>query len=64
MTTILPFLHFFFLGMILITTADTVLQNSIYSFFRHSIRSNPLNLSLFPYSLPLKSEFGNKAFVI
>ena len=38
------FLHFFFLGMVLITASCTMSWISVHSFFRHSIRSNPLNL--------------------
>ena len=36
------FLHFFFLEMVLITTSCTILWTSVQSFFRHSIRSYPL----------------------
>ena len=72
------FLHFFFLGMVLITTFCTMSWTS--TLFRPSIRSNPLiYLSLplynhkefetewssgFPYFLQCKSEFGNKEFMI
>ena len=46
-TTILPFLHFFFLGMVLITTSCTMSRTSIHSSSGSLfIRSNPLNLSL------------------
>ena len=39
------FLHFFSLGMVLITVSCTVLQTAIHSSSDHlSIRSNPLNL--------------------
>ena len=39
------FLHFFFLGMVLITPSCTMSQNSVHSFSgTQSIRSNPLNL--------------------
>ena len=39
------FLHFFFFGMVLITTSCTILQTSIHcSSGTLSIRSNPLNL--------------------
>ena len=37
------FLHFFFLGMVLITAFCTMSWPSVHS-YRHSIRSNPLNL--------------------
>ena len=40
-TTILPFLHFFFLGMVLITTSCTRLGTSIHSSSGTLIRSNP-----------------------
>ena len=44
-TTILPFLHFFFLEMVLITTSCTMSQTSVHSSSGIlSIRSNPLNL--------------------
>ena len=44
-TAILPFLDFFFLGMVLITTSCTVSQTSVHSSSGTlSIRSNPLNL--------------------
>ena len=44
-TTILPFLHFFFLGMVLITTSCTMSGTSIHcSSITLSIRSNPLSL--------------------
>ena len=40
-----PFLHFFFLGLFLITASYTVLQTSTHSSLGTlSIRSNPLNL--------------------
>ena len=39
------FLHFFFLGIILVTTSYTMLWTSVHSFSRTlSTRSNPLNL--------------------
>ena len=38
------FLHFYFLGMVLITASCTMSWTSCPWFFRHSIRSNPLNL--------------------
>ena len=70
------FLHFFFLGMVLITASRTMLQTSVHSSSGTlSIRSNPLNhLSLllynhkgfhlqscgFPYFLQFKAEFCSK----
>ena len=43
--TILPFLHFFFLGMVLITASYTMLQTSVHSSSGTlSIKSDPLNL--------------------
>ena len=45
------FLHFFFLGMILITVSCTVSRTSVHSSSGTlSIRSNPLNLSLSLYN--------------
>ena len=45
-TTILPFLHFLFLGMVLITASCTMSQTSVHSSSGTlSIRSNALNLS-------------------
>jgi len=47
-TTILPFLHFFFLGMVLITDSCTISRTSIHSSSGIlSIRSNPLKLCHF-----------------
>ena len=44
-TTILPFLHLFFLGMVLITASCTMSQTSVHgSSGTLSIRSSPLNL--------------------
>ena len=44
-TTILPFLHFLFLGMVLITASCTMSQTSVHSSSGTlSIRSNALNL--------------------
>ena len=46
-TTILPFLHFFFLEMVLITPSCKISQTSIHSSSGIlSIRSSPLNLFL------------------
>ena len=43
-TTIFAFLHFFFLGMVLITASSTMSQTSVHSSSGTlSIRSNPLN---------------------
>ena len=44
-TTILPCLHLFFLGMVLIIASYTMSQTSVHR-QRHSIRSNSLNLFL------------------
>ena len=44
-TSILPFLHFFFLGIVWVTTSYTVLWSPIHSSSGTlSLRSNPLNL--------------------
>ena len=45
------FLHFFFWGMVLITSSCTMLRTSVHSSSGTvSIRSNPLNLSLLLYN--------------
>ena len=64
------FLHFFSMGMVLISVFCTMSQTSIHSSSGTlSIRSSPLNFfvtsvpewsSGFPYFLQFKSEFGNK----
>ena len=71
----LAFLHFFFLGMLLITTSCTMSWTSIHSSLGNLfIRFNPLKSichfcciiirDLILYFLQSKSELGNKVFLI
>ena len=76
------FLHFFFVGMVLITASYIMSWASVHSSSGTLIRSHPFHLlvlllynckgfdvshtwsSGFPYFLQLKSEFGNKKFMV